>query len=314
MPSLTLPPRGVFVPTALVYATDLSPTAFHTWVQLRGLAWQGGQTPPCTVQDLSQLTGKSPSALYGHLAVLKACGALRWRSAGKGILTIVFDAPEEQADLPVGIGAPAALRQASQPTYGDHNGEPALTDLDSRSGDSRIPESRLLESGQTSSPSLKSLNLHTQESDREEGKLQDSGIQDLRTPESEKKAANAAAEPILSDAVVSDAIATDIIAIYRELTSRRPNQSQRAELLQQVTDPGLWRRTLAHWQVHGWNPGNFAGLLDLYRRGGPEACRYCARKDAPSRHDPIDELIAELQKEAKHVRPRRDRPHPENPG
>ena len=316
MPSLPLPPRGVFVPTALVYATDLSPAAFHTWVQLRGLAWQGGQTPPCTVQDLSKITGKSPSALYGHLAVLKACGALRWRSTGRGSLTIVFDTPKEQADLSDRVAddtRTTARADPRRPSSGDQDGEMGLSGLDSRFQESGVRDSRTPESG--ISPSLNPINQDMDLKDglREEGKSRLTGIPDPGVPISRTLGSRKSKSPVRETPITRDAITSDIIAIYRELTGRRPNQSQRAELLQRVIDPGLWRRTLAHWQVHGWNPGNFAGLLDLYQRGGPEACRYCTRKEPPSQHDPIDELIAELQKEAEHVRPTRDRRHPENP-
>jgi hypothetical protein len=122
-------------------------------------------------------------------------------------------------------------------------------------------------------------------------------------------------------ASAGDPITTDAVGIYRDLTGRRPNKTQRLELQQQVTDLNLWRQALAHWQFHGWNPANLAGILDLYQRGGPQACHYCGTakpKASPAearspRREPIDELIDELQQNPKEVnrgRPRRNPYYP----
>ena len=51
--------------------------------------------------------------------------------------------------------------------------------------------------------------------------------------------------------------------------------TQRALLTGQVGDLKKWQVTLEHWLMHGWNPKNLTGMLDLYRRGGPEKCHYC---------------------------------------
>jgi DNA-binding transcriptional ArsR family regulator len=112
----------------------------------------------------------------------------------------------------------------------------------------------------------------------------------------------------------ADLSEADAIAIYRAATGRRPNAAQRAGLLQRVHDLERWRRTLEHWLVHGWNPLNLAGLLDLYQRGGPEACRYCSKPQPAATSEALDELIAELRQgageERPHGRPRRDRRDP----
>ena len=71
-------------------------------------------------------------------------------------------------------------------------------------------------------------------------------------------------------------------AIYHEITNLRPNKAQRVVLADQVDDLDRWRQTLTHWMSHRWNPKNLPGMLDLYRRGGPSACRYCDRGARPA--------------------------------
>jgi hypothetical protein len=80
-----IPPRGVFVPVALIYERLIPPVALHTWVQLRGLAWAGRETPSLSLQQLEEITGKSQSAIYGHMAILRSWGAVR-RAQCVGVL------------------------------------------------------------------------------------------------------------------------------------------------------------------------------------------------------------------------------------
>jgi len=86
-----LPPRGVFVPTNLIYALNIPGPMLKTWIRLRGLAWRTGHTPPMTAEELRQYTGICPSALYDHMTFLRACGALRWRPLGDHKLIVTFD-------------------------------------------------------------------------------------------------------------------------------------------------------------------------------------------------------------------------------
>ena len=92
MPRPLLPPRGIHVPTTIVFHKDLSPTVIHTWIQLRALAWGQDETPQLSILQLSNLTGKSRSTIFGHLALLRQWGALRWRSSEKGTLMVTFPA------------------------------------------------------------------------------------------------------------------------------------------------------------------------------------------------------------------------------
>ena len=85
-----LPPRGIFVPTSVMYNHEYSPSVIHTWIQLRGLAWDRTETPPLSMNQLSGITGKSQSTLYGHLALLRSWGALRMRNSEKGTFILSF--------------------------------------------------------------------------------------------------------------------------------------------------------------------------------------------------------------------------------
>jgi hypothetical protein len=150
-------------------------------------------------------------------------------------------------------------------------------------------DSGIREAGIGASLKLNPESIHQDK--REEAALQDSG----KSP-------------------TADPAEADAIAIYRAATGRRPNAAQRAGLLQRVHDLERWRLTLEHWLVHGWNPLNLAGLLDLYQRGGPQACRYCGKPQPAATCEALDELIAELRQEAgeerSYGRPRRDRRDP----
>ena len=92
MPRPLLPPRGIYIPTTILYNRELSPTVIHTWIQLRGLAWGQDETPELSILQLSELTGKSRSTIFGHMALLRQWGALRWRSSDDGTLIVTFPA------------------------------------------------------------------------------------------------------------------------------------------------------------------------------------------------------------------------------
>ncbi len=91
-----LPPRGVLVPTRMIYNPQLPPAAILTWIQLRGLAWGGTVTPPLRMQELVALTGKRQATIYGHMSLLRDIAALSWRSTEKGKIIVSF------ADKPLG--------------------------------------------------------------------------------------------------------------------------------------------------------------------------------------------------------------------
>ncbi len=89
-----LPPRGIFVPTQMIFNTQIPSAVLVTWIQLRSLAWSGWVTPPLSVPELASIIGIHPARLQRHLAQLQDISALVSRSTGNGKLILSF--PEEQ--------------------------------------------------------------------------------------------------------------------------------------------------------------------------------------------------------------------------
>ena len=58
------------------------------------------------------------------------------------------------------------------------------------------------------------------------------------------------------------------IGAYRGLAHLTPNQVQREEICNRVTDLELWQATVTGWLGHGWNPKNITGMLEVYEKGG----------------------------------------------
>jgi len=85
-----LPPRGIFIPTAIIFDREISGGVFQTWVQLRALAWGRQETPVLSMQQMCEITGDSPSTLYGHMTALRNRDALRWRPAYDGTFIVSF--------------------------------------------------------------------------------------------------------------------------------------------------------------------------------------------------------------------------------
>ncbi len=111
MPRPLLPQHGINVPTPLIYSAALSAPVLRTWMQLRGLAWEKLQTPQFPMLDFARFVSKSPSTIYGHMAILRSLGALRWRSYRNGTLTVSFPNQEMEA-LPT-FQNPGILESAS---------------------------------------------------------------------------------------------------------------------------------------------------------------------------------------------------------
>jgi hypothetical protein len=88
-----LPSRGIFVPTQMVFNTQLPSVVMLTWIQLRCLAWRGWATPPLSLPELASLIGIHPARLQRHLAELQDASALVCRSTKDGRLILSF--PEE---------------------------------------------------------------------------------------------------------------------------------------------------------------------------------------------------------------------------
>lgn len=84
--------HGATIPPELLYCPKLSPAVRDTWAQVRGLADENGKLELKEgIRKLAEITGKSPSTLYGHLAVLRDLHAITWRAAHTGELFVTFD-------------------------------------------------------------------------------------------------------------------------------------------------------------------------------------------------------------------------------
>jgi hypothetical protein len=87
------PPRGIFVPTQMVFNTQIPSVVVLTWIQLRCLAWRGWVTPPLSLPELASLIGIHPARLQRHLADLQDVSALVCSSNKDGKLVLSF--PQE---------------------------------------------------------------------------------------------------------------------------------------------------------------------------------------------------------------------------
>jgi hypothetical protein len=84
-----LPPRGLFIQTDVLFS-DMQPVLRDTWIQLRALAWGQDETPPISIKEIASLTRKSEKTIYGHLAILRSSGALRWHPSHHGTIIVEF--------------------------------------------------------------------------------------------------------------------------------------------------------------------------------------------------------------------------------
>ena len=136
MPRPLLPPRGVFVPTELIYNPDLSSHPLRTWIQLRGLAWGKSETPQLSMGQLQELLSRSRSTIYGHMALLRSWDALRWRPSENGTLIISF---------------PVSLPMFNQPGFKSGESDkaaPPITKLITIDSKNIMGDSPVLDSGQ----------------------------------------------------------------------------------------------------------------------------------------------------------------------
>jgi hypothetical protein len=93
-----LPPRGIFIPTYMIFNPQLPPAVLVTWIQLRCLAWDGWATHPLSISELAALIAIHPARLTKHLSQLQDISALSCRTAGQGKIIIAF--PEEPTIIP----------------------------------------------------------------------------------------------------------------------------------------------------------------------------------------------------------------------
>ncbi len=90
MHNLPLTPRGIFVPSTMIFHPALPAATLVTWIQLRCLAWRGWQTSPLSLPELASLTGIHPARLQKHLLHLQDISALSIHPVGDGKLVLSF--------------------------------------------------------------------------------------------------------------------------------------------------------------------------------------------------------------------------------
>ena len=253
-----LPPRGVFIPTRMIYNLQLPPAAILTWIQLRGLAWDGTVTPPLRMQELAALTGKCRATIFGHMSRLRDMAALSWRTTEQGTIIVWF------------AGKPSDIFNDLEPNHPP----PRSQNPESKTLDSSHPPSSSSVPGFDSGlipARIQTIENNLGDGGGEEGaQIQKSGL-DSRNLEHD-----------------------DPVSAYTSLIHLTPNASQRRLLAIRVTDLALWQSTLEHWISHGWNPRNLTGMLDLYSRGGPSTCRKCSQSYSHSSpaETPLDHTLA----------------------
>ena len=307
MPRPLLPPKGVFIPTSMIYNPSLPPSLLQTWLQLRGLAWGRTVTPCLPFKEMAAILGKSPATLYRHMSQLRNLDALSWRTTGSGSLIVSFS--QQAPHLPsIGIDgnisstipreSTSSSEEAHLPILNSQNREsPSHSVIPSGSPNfNLIPEEEpeIPESGHMLIDDFDNQVEGEFEGDRGGqviGTLDHPACPDLELPGVE---ASTARQNQHSDA---ETLHAKPVAAYRLLVHLTPTPAQRRILVSQVTDLPLWQRTLEHWLGHGWNPRNLTGMLELYRRGGPEGCRYChtGRLSTTPPETPLQHSLAALE-------------------
>jgi hypothetical protein len=88
-----IPPRGFFVPTTVLFHSTIQGAERDTLIQLMALSWgsKAHVTPRLTIEGLAAITGKAPSTLYRHMALLRDVhAALRLHRAEDGAMLVVL--------------------------------------------------------------------------------------------------------------------------------------------------------------------------------------------------------------------------------
>ena len=313
MPRPLLPPRGIFVPTEMIYHKEFSPTVIHTWIQLRALAWGHDETPQINILQLSELTGKSRSTIFGHMALLRSWGALRWRSSDLGTIIVTFpadtgeffldgDSLPSHADPPIqesGHNHESNILEKPDPSLSSPINQLDINVFEERERENPDPDQEINQLHLSPGPSpVVGGEKFVQDSGRTSfvGGRSESKNLDQDTGEIQFSGLDAGSHsPGPFSQVVEDG--ADPIQIYRALTGIRPNKPQREQLKSLVQDMNIWYASVEHWQFHGWNPKNIAGILELYDRGGPDGCRYCSKN--PEHQSSSLSALNQLRKEIK---------------
>lgn len=234
-----LPPDGVMVPSEILYNKSLSVGLKTTWMLLRGLAGEDGETPLMAISTLCEVTGKCRATIYGHLSKLSALGLLWWQPRGIGRLSVTF-IPESQQRNPA-----------------------------EDCGDESKNLDNLSKNLDSNSLKLKALTQREDLLVNSTACVKEIGVQEFRQSVQEFSPAQDQERPSQPEQESEKTPAQ----VYREVMHLTANRLQREEMDSTVSDVELWRQTLKFWMLHNWNPFNVPGLLDMYAQGGPQSVR-----------------------------------------
>jgi hypothetical protein len=292
-----LPPRGYFIPTHMIYKSQMPPAVFVTWLQLYGLTWSGLDIPPIAIAEWIDLTGISRSSLIRHLNWLQSRHLLKWHSSGQGVISVVLN----KISIPPQVPQEGHTENATANRPGcskSDSSEMDSSEMDSSKMDSSKMDSSNLDSPSSLNPSL-SINSKIQSQEPVNLDSKQNPVDNLELQgEGECEGEGLS---IFGQSDVPPGMQTPV-TLYRSVVHLTPNSKQRRLLETRVTDLPLWQATIEHWIFHGWNPRNLAGMLDLYARGGPSTCRYCqtaspASGSAESSQARSQEALEDLRRE-----------------
>lgn len=273
------------VPQSLFANPEVKPAVLQTWIRLRALAGAGGLIAACPLKELAWRVGKSKSTLHQHLTLLRLLGCLDFNWPESGLWAVSFNplAEADRAAESAGAlaGAPAQLSPPGPACAAPHASEIPDAKFANDASLSTSPLNRNLKRGAGARAPIPLFGFPP---DLADGNGQQSRGRNTYRPSGAPPSPPAPAP-------------SDPAAVFRAVFGFNVRNTQRVLLTGQVGDLKKWQATLEHWLMHGWNPKNLTGMLDLYRRGGPEKCHYC-RNGEPA---PAKAAVSQTQQAIKEL-------------
>ncbi len=221
-----------------------------------------------SINQLSQLLGKSKQTIYEHMRALGSRSWLLFRSAGAATFIFSFPdvAPTEGGDNHHSSDPDSAIRLPFDEAPDDDQRLPfdgsSSVSENSENDDGLSENSETLsENSETLNPSVVVNPINSKELKRAASRNSESVS---RNSESGRQR-----DPCLDHPAVK---------LYRSFTHITANQVQREKIATEVTDLETWRACLEHWLMHGWSKMNVSGMLDSYQKGGKAGCTLCHRQ------------------------------------
>lgn len=94
-----LPPGPVMVPMRIVFDHNMQPVVRDTYIQLLALAAENRHIVTVSWPQFLELTNKSRSVVYGHLAILRQAGLIVF-TASSGMLWVELLGLTEESNIP----------------------------------------------------------------------------------------------------------------------------------------------------------------------------------------------------------------------